>query len=82
MITGLEKITAAAAGLGQVAMVATSIKSIWSALNDEDMSWGEKFTTIAMGLSMIIPSLLGAFKSLNTVMGGHITTVISAGIAQ
>ena len=64
--TGLEKITAAAAGFGQVAMMIGSFKSMVSALNDEDMSFGDKLATVLTSVSMLVPSVIGAFKNLKT----------------
>ena len=69
VVTGIEKITAVAGGLGQVAMLATSVRSIFQAWNNDDLSFGEKLTTTFMGLSMIVPAAIGAFKSFNGVLG-------------
>ena len=75
-VSGLEKITSAAAGLGQVAMLAQSCRSIFSAWNNDDLSIGEKLTTTIMGISMAIPAAVGAFKSLNTALNGSLSTML------
>jgi hypothetical protein len=64
----IESISKTAAGLGQVVMGLNSIKSAFSALGDEDLSAGEKLSTVIMSLSMAIPSLVAGFKSLNDIM--------------
>ena len=81
-VTGIERITQAAAGLGQVAMLAQSCRSIFSAWGNDDLSIGEKLTTTFMSLSMIIPSAIGAFKSFNTALGGTLTSMVEAAVTQ
>ena len=68
-VKGIEKITQAAAGLGQVAMLAQSFRSIIDALNNDDLSFGEKLLTTFTGIAMIIPGAVGAFNSFNTALG-------------
>lgn len=68
VITGIERITATASLMGQVAMMATSLRSIFQAWDNDDMSFGEKLTTTFMSLSMIIPGVLAGYKSLQTVL--------------
>lgn len=81
-VTGIERVTQAAAGLGQVAMLAQSVRSIFQAWGNDDLSFGEKLMTTFTGLSMIIPSAIGAFKSLNVAMNGSLTTAIAAAAAS
>jgi len=64
-----------AGGLGQVAMAANSVKSIFNAWNNEDLSFGEKLLTSFTGLSMLIPSLIGSFSSLNTAFNGNLVSI-------
>ena len=68
IVTGIERITATASLMGQVAMMATSLRSIFQAWSNDDLSFGEKLTTTLMSLSMIIPGVLSAYKSLTTVL--------------
>lgn len=68
VVTGMQGITAAAAGLGQVAMAFTTIKSTWETIKDPDASGWEKLSSTFMAISMIIPSLLGTFSSITTVL--------------
>lgn len=81
-VTGIERVTQAAAGLGQVAMLAQSVRSIFQAWGNDDLSFGEKLMTTFTGLSMIIPSAIGAFKSLNIAMNGSLITAIAAAMAN
>ena len=76
VVTGLERVTQTAAGLGQIAMLIQSIRSIFDAWNNDDLSFGEKLTTTLMGLSMIIPSLIGSVKSFNTVLSAEGKTLL------
>lgn len=70
MVTGIERITMSAAAFGQVAMAASALRSAWNALTSEDMSWGERVTTILMSISMLVPSVISAYNSLKTVLAG------------
>ena len=63
IVTGIEAITAAAAGLGNVAAMINSIKSAFQALNNPDLKGWEKFSTVLMSVSMIIPMLLSGVKN-------------------
>ena len=78
----IESISKTAAGLGQVVMGLNSIKSAFVALGNEDLSAGEKLSTVIMSLSMAIPSLVAGFKSLNDIMaasqGYQIALTLSA----
>jgi hypothetical protein len=51
-------------------------------LENDDLSFGERLTTIFMSLSMLVPSAIGAFKSFNIVLGGALTSIIEAAAAQ
>jgi hypothetical protein len=42
-----------------------SIIGAWNALNNEDMSFGEKLLSVTMSLSMAIPALIGGMRALN-----------------
>ena len=70
MVSGIERLTAAAGMLGQVAMMGTSISSMVNAWSSADISFGEKLATTFTTLSMLIPGLLSTWKSLNTVLQG------------
>ena len=70
LVSGIERLTQAAAAAGQVAMMVSSITSFLSTWNDENATIGEKLTTSLMSLSMLVPGLIGAFNSLNVVLQG------------
>ena len=70
-VTGLERVATSAAALGQVSMMITSLRSAFNALSkDSDMSFGERITTILMSVSMLVPSVIGAFKNLGKAIQG------------
>jgi hypothetical protein len=71
MVTGLERIAASAAAFGQISMMATSLRSTFNALSSEvEMSLGERITTVLMGISMLVPATIGAFKNLSKAIQG------------
>ena len=78
VVTGLERIAKTAAGLGQVAMMAQSLRAVFSAWSNDDLSFGEKITTTLMSLSMLIPSVIGAIKNLNTATAVGNLNMVSA----
>ncbi len=80
-ITGLEKMTAAAAGLGSLAMSISSVKSAISALGNSDLSFGEKLTTVFMSVSMLAGSLRSTLSNLNTAFGGFISMASNMAIS-
>ena len=69
-ISGIERIAATASMMGQIAMMSSSIASMVSAWNNEDLSFGEKLTTTLMSMSMLIPGVISSVKGLNTVLEG------------
>lgn len=70
LITGVERLSSAAAAMGQVAMIGSSISSIINALNSQDMSFGERLSTILMSVSMIIPGVISSLSSLGHALEG------------
>ena len=70
MISGIERLSAAAGALGQVAMMGQSISSMIDAWNNADLSFGEKLSTTFMSLSMLIPGVISSMKGLSTVLQG------------
>ena len=76
IVTGLERITQTAAGLGQIAMIIQSFRSMIDAWNNDDLSFGEKLTTTFMSISMFVPSAIGALKSFNTVLSAEGKTLL------
>lgn len=70
LITGVERLTSAAAAMGQVAMIGSSISSMINALNSQDMSFGERLSTILMSVSMIIPGIISSLSSLGHALEG------------
>lgn len=67
----IESITKVAAGFGQVAMSIQSARSMLETWNNEDMTTGEKLVSTLMSISMIVPSIIGSFKSFNSVLLGN-----------
>lgn len=78
-IKGIEKLVQTASGLGQVAMVAESIRSIFKSLNDDDLEPMEKLMTSLIGMSTIIPTVVNTYGNLNRVFG--ISEYLSRGVA-
>jgi hypothetical protein len=39
--------------------------------NNEDMTTGEKLVSTLMSISMLVPSVIGSFKSFNSVLLGN-----------
>lgn len=68
VVTGIERISKTAAGLGQLAMTVSSIRSMFAAWNNDDLSFGEKLTTTLMSISMIVPGVIGMFNSFKTAL--------------
>lgn len=67
----IESITKVAAGFGQVAMSIQAARSMLETWNNEDMTTGEKLVSTLMSISMIVPSIIGSFKSFNSVLLGN-----------
>ena len=76
VVTGIERVTQAAAGLGQTAMLIQSFRSLIEAWNNDDLTFGEKLTTSFMSISMIVPSAMGAIRSFNTVLSAGDKTLL------
>ena len=72
VVSGIEAITKTAGGLGQVAMAAASIRSIFQAWNNDDLTIGEKLTTTVISLSMALPMLINGVKSIQSAYAGTI----------
>ena len=72
MVSGIEAITKTAAGMGQLAMAVTSVRSVFQAWSNDDLSFGEKLTTSIMSLSMAIPMLTGGMSALKAAYAGTI----------
>jgi hypothetical protein len=53
-------------------MAAQAVRSIFNAWKNDDMSFGEKLMTTFMGISMVVPSVIGVLKSLNTITGASV----------
>ena len=67
MVSGITALSSAAAGLSGIVMTLNSLKTLIDTLNDQDATGMEKFTAILMTLSMLIPNLIGVYRSYNTV---------------
>ena len=81
--TGIEQITALGSALSSTAMMAMSLKSIFSSWANEDMSFGEKLTSSLMSFGMLIPSVTGvingfgkAIDLVNIKQGMHAATTL------
>ena len=68
VVTGVEALTKAASGLGSTVSVINSVKSAINALNNEDLSIGEKITTIFMSISMGAGATISALKNFAGVI--------------
>lgn len=68
IVTGIERISKTAAGLGQLSMAVSSVRSMFAAWNNDDLSIGEKITTTLMSVSMIVPSIIGMFNNFKTAL--------------
>ena len=64
-------------GVSQLTMGISSLKGMFDVLNDTEMSFGEKFLSVATSMSMAIPSLISGFQSLSkglsTIKAGFIS---------
>ena len=56
--------------LGSTVTIGNSVKSILMSLGDPDLSGWEKFSSIMMGVTTILPSAKAAFEGLNAVIQG------------
>ena len=56
--------------LGSTVTIGNSVKSILMSLGDSDLSGWEKFSSIMMGVTTILPSAKAAFEGLNVVIQG------------
>lgn len=70
LVSGVERLSQAAAAMGQIAMMASSITMLINTWGDENATIGEKLTTSLMSISMIIPSIISSVNSLNTLWQG------------
>ena len=67
---GIETITRSAAAAGSIAMLTSSFKNLFSTLQDSNASGLEKFSSILMSISMIIPSAITGFSNLDKAVQG------------
>ncbi|MBE6148212.1 MAG: hypothetical protein E7167_01675 [Firmicutes bacterium] len=67
-----EALTAFAAGLGSVAMLASSIKSAWDTLNNPEVSGLEKAISLMMTLSMMSSSIIGLANNIKTLTASEL----------
>ena len=85
--SGIEGIVKTASGLGQVAMAAQSVRSIFKAWSNDDLSFGEKITTTLISISMALPALksglsgvTAGFTSLLSTMAASMSTQMATKI--
>jgi hypothetical protein len=69
-ISGIEALTKSAAGFSSLAMAVQSVRSIFEAWNNDDLSVGEKITTTLISLGMIIPMVRSGMGSLISTVTG------------
>ena len=67
MVSGLQAVVAASAGLGNVAMIMNQIKSIGETLTNPDISGWEQMSAILTGISFIVPQTIATFNSMGQV---------------
>lgn len=70
IISGSEAFMKLASVAGQAAMAFNSVKSIFTTLNNEDISGIEKFTTVLMSVSMLIPTVISGGRDLIATING------------
>jgi hypothetical protein len=64
---GTEAFTKMASAGMQVGMVMQSVRSLFTAWSNDDLSFGEKITTSLMSIGMIIPSVISAMSTLKEI---------------
>lgn len=64
-----EMITSAAAAAGALYSAFNSIKSIFETINNEDLSFWEKFTAILSSASMLIPTVMSTYENAGNILG-------------
>ena len=65
-------------GISQLTMGISSIKGMIDTLNNTDMTFGEKFLSVTMSLSMAIPALIGGYQALFVAQEGHNASVMKS----
>lgn len=69
-----KAVVGAAQGISSILMAWNSMKGAIDALNNEDMSFGEKFVAVLTSMSMAIPSLAFGLQALKKAREEWITT--------
>ena len=69
-----KAVVGAAQGISSILMAWNSMKGAIDALNNEDMSFGEKFVSVLTSMSMAIPSLAFGLQALKKAREEWITT--------
>ena len=59
-----QSLTTTFRGISQLSMGINSLRGMFETLNNEDMSFGEKFLSVATSLGMAIPSILSGIGNL------------------
>ena len=72
-----------ASGITSLVFAFNSFKSAWDALNNEDLTWGEKLISVFSALTMAIPMAVKGFKALNLEnlknVGTNLLNILSLG---
>ena len=80
VLTGVDAFTKLASAGMSAAMAINSIRSLFNALSNEDMSWGERLSAILMAVGMGFPAIMNSakrFKEVFTGINSTITTYIT-----
>lgn len=71
-----ETVMSWASAFGSAAMAISSLTSIIDTLSDPDTSAWEKFSSLLMGISMLVPSITSAYKGFKTGIEGINAAII------
>ena len=63
-----DKFMAVASSIGNVVSIVNTFKSTMEALNDSDLSFGEKIMAVMSGISMILPSVIALLDTQNLAL--------------
>ena len=67
MVGGVQALSSAAAGLGNVAVIINQLKSLGDALTNPDLTGWEQLSTILMSISFLVPQTIALFNSMGQV---------------
>ena len=79
---GVEALTKVASAGMQAGMVMQSVRSMFDALSNSDLSFGEKITTSLMSIGMIVPSVISALSTMKNVYYGAKAAIDAFKVSQ